>query len=38
MPVITAVRSTSREHRADYAIALAVLLVLLVSAGVFLAF
>lgn len=38
MPVVAVVRNTWKDHKADYAIALAVLVVLLVSAGVFLSF
>lgn len=38
MPVVAVVRNTWKDHKADYGIAIAVLLVLLVSAGVFLSF
>jgi hypothetical protein len=38
MPVVAVVRNSWREHRADYGIALAVLLTMLVSALVFLSF
>jgi hypothetical protein len=38
MPIVAVVRSAWREHRADYGIAIAVLLMLLASAIVFLSF
>ena len=38
MPVVAVVRNAWREHRADYGIAFAVLLTVLVSALVFLSF